>query len=191
MFFTQRLVLVEGLEDVAYIHSWLILTEHWEAYRRSGCHVVAVDGKSEMIRPAIIAQGLGIPVFAVVDADADKIEDPKNRTRHHRDNAALIRLFNGDENHLFPPTTCWLSNFVMWPSNLADTVNREFIEALGVQGAEQFEYMQNQASLECGNAGDLKKNAVYIGNLLERLKEAGVTSRSLDQLCERIITFGS
>ena len=189
MFFTQRLVLVEGLEDVAYIHSWLILTERWEDYRRSGCHVVAADGKSEMIRPVIIAQGLGIPVFAVVDADGDKIEKPENRTRHHRDNVALIRLFNGDENDLFPVTTCWLNNFVMWPSDLADTVEREFIEALGVQGAEQFEHMRNKASLECGNAAGLSKNAVYIGNLLELLKDAGVTSRSLDELCERIIAF--
>lgn len=189
MFFTQRLVLVEGLEDVAYIHSWLILTDRWEDYRRSGCHVVAVGGKSEMIRPAIIAQGLGIPAFAVVDADGDKIEKPQNRTRHHRDNAALIRLFNGDEADLFPVTTCWLSNFVMWPSDLADTVKREFIEALGVQGAEQFEHMRSEASLACGDAGDLGKNAVYIGNLLELLKQAGVTSRSLDRLCETIIAF--
>jgi putative ATP-dependent endonuclease of the OLD family len=189
MFFTQRLVLVEGLEDIAYIHSWLILTERWEEYRRSGCHIVAVDGKSEMIRPAILAQGLGIPVFAVVDADGDKILDPDVRTRHHRDNAALIRLFNGDVEHLFPVTTCWLGNFVMWPSNLADAVKREFVEALGVQGAERFEHMRNQASAECGDAGNLEKNAVYIGNLLELLKEAGVTSRSLDRLCEAIITF--
>ena len=189
MFFTQRLVLVEGLEDIAYIHSWLILTERWEEYRRSGCHIVAVDGKSEMIRPAIIAQGFGIPVFAVVDADADKIDDQRSRTRHHRDNVALIRLFNGDENDPFPVTTCWLSNFVMWPSNLADTVNGEFIEALGVQGPEQFKQMRHKAFLECGNAGGLEKNAVYIGNLLELLKQAGVTSRSLDQLCETIIAF--
>jgi putative ATP-dependent endonuclease of the OLD family len=128
-------------------------------------------------------------VFAVVDADGDQIEDPKNRTRHHRDNAALIRLFNGDDNHLFPVTTCWLSNFVMGPSNLGDTVKGEFIEALGVQGVEQFEDMRNQASIECGNAGGLEKNAVYIGNLLELLKEAKVTSKSLDRLCEMIIAF--
>ena len=191
MFFTQRLVLVEGLEDVAYIHSWLILTERWEAYRRSGCHVVAVGGKSEMIRPAIIAQGLGIPVFAVVDADGDKVADPNIRTRHHRDNIALIRLFNGDERDLFPVTTVWLNNLVMWPSDLAATVKREFIEGLGAQGAEQFENMRDKASLECGNAGELDKNAVYIGSLLELLKKAGVTSRSLDRLCESIITFGS
>jgi putative ATP-dependent endonuclease of OLD family len=79
----------------------------------------------------------------------------------------------------------------MWPSTLADTINREFIEALGVQGAEQFEHMRNQASAECGDAGGLEKNAVYIGNLLEFLKEASVTSRSLDRLCEQIIAFGT
>jgi hypothetical protein len=190
MFFTQRLVLVEGLEDIAYIHSWLILTERWEAFRGSGCHVVAVSGKSEMIRPAIIAKGFEIPVFAIVDADGDKIHKPEIRSRHHRDNLALIRLFKGDESVLFPITTYWTDDFVMWPSDLADTVNREFIEALGVQGAERFEHMRNGASLECGNAGGLEKNAVYIGNLLEQLKVAGVTSRSLDQLCDKIIAFG-
>ncbi len=189
MFFTQRLVLVEGLEDIAYIHSWLILTERWEEYRRSGCHIVEVGGKSEMIRPAIIALGLGIPVFAVVDADGDKIIKLENRTRHHRDNLALIRLFKGNESDCFPITTCWQGDFVMWPSTLADTVNGEFIEALGLQGTEQFEHMRNQACAECGDAGGLEKNAVYIGNLLELLKEARVTSRSLDQLCEQIIVF--
>src|SRR5439155_25536233 len=122
--------------------------------------------------------------------DGDKIIQPDNRTRHHRDNLALIRLFNGDENHFFPVTTCWLDNFVMWPSNLADTVRREFTEALGIQGAEQFEHMRNNASLECGNAGGLEKNSVYIGDLLEQLKLAGVTSRSLDELCDKIIAFG-
>ncbi len=57
MFFTQRLILVEGLEDVGYITSWLVLSDRWEAYRRSGCHIVPVNGKSEMIRPAISLRG--------------------------------------------------------------------------------------------------------------------------------------
>lgn len=191
MFFTHRLILVEGLEDVGYITSWLVLTDRWEDYRRSGCHIVHVDGKSEMIRPAIIAQGLRIPTFAIVDADGDKIIKPENRTRHHRDNRALIRLFGADEGDIFPVATIWLGNFVMWPSNLADTIEREFIVALGVQGAEQFEDMRNKASQACGNAGDLDKNMVYIGNLLRLLKERGVASQSLDKLCDIIVRFGA
>lgn len=191
MFFTQRLVLVEGLEDTAYIHSWLVLKGQWEAYRRSGCHIVPTNGKSEMIRPAIIAKGLGIPVLAVVDADADKIIRAENRTRHHRDNLALLRLFDGNEGDVFPVATIWLDKLVMWPSDLADTARREFIAALGIQGTERFEEMRNNASAACGNAGDLEKNAIYIGNLLALLHEAGVTSNSLDKLCERIIAFGT
>ena len=191
MFFTQRLILVEGIEDRAYIHSWLVLTDRWESYRRSGCHIVPTNGKSEMIRPAIIAKGLGIPVFAVADADGDKIEKSENRTRHHRDNIALLRLFKGDEGDVFPVATIWLDNLAFWPSNLADTIEREFIAALGVQGADRFEDMRNRASAMCGNAGDLGKNEVYIGNLLALLKEAGATSNSLERLCERIIAFGT
>jgi putative ATP-dependent endonuclease of OLD family len=191
MFFTQRLILVEGIEDRAYIHSWLILTDRWEAYRRSGCHIVPTNGKSEMIRPAIIAIGLRIPVFAVVDADADKIAKTENRTRHHRDNVALLRLFSGNEGDVFPVATLWLDNLVLWPSDLADTVKQEFIAALGVQGADRFEDMRTRACSMCGDAGDLDKNAIYLGNLLELLKEAGATSSSLDRLCDRIIAFGT
>jgi putative ATP-dependent endonuclease of the OLD family len=191
MFFTQRLVLVEGLEDLAYVNSWLVLTDRWEAYRRSGCHIVPVGGKSEMIRPVIIAQGLGIPTFAVVDADADKIGKPDIRTRHHRDNLALIRLFGANDGDLFPVTTLWLDNIVLWPSDLADIVEREFIVALGVQGAEQFEDIKNKTCIACGNAGDLQKNMIYIGTLLGLLYERGVTSRSLDRLCDAIIAFGT
>jgi putative ATP-dependent endonuclease of the OLD family len=104
---------------------------------------------------------------------------------------ALLRLFNGAEADLFPVTINWLDNFVMWPSDLADTVEREFVAALGVQGREKFEDIQNHARAECGNAGDLNKNAVYIGSLLAMLKDAGVTSTSLDRLCDRILSFGA
>jgi predicted ATP-dependent endonuclease of OLD family len=191
MFFTQRLVLVEGLEDVAYIHAWLVLTDKWQAYRRSGAYVVPANGKSEMIRPAIVAQGLQIPLLAVFDADADKIARPEVRTRHHRDNAALIRIFGGDDSDLFPTGILWLDNLVIWPSDLADQVEREVVAALGAQGAEQFVLMQNKARADAGNAGDLEKNVVYIGNLLAEIRASKATSLILDKLCDKVINFGS
>jgi energy-coupling factor transporter ATP-binding protein EcfA2 len=191
MFFTQRLVLVEGLEDVAYIHAWLVLTGKWQSYRRSGAYIVPANGKSEMIRPAIIAQGLQIPVLAVFDADGDKIAKPEERTRHHRDNTALIRIFGGDDSNLFPTGILWLDNLVIWPSDLADQVKREVIVALGPQGAEQFVLMQNRARAQAGNAGDLDKNAVYIGYLLAEIHASPATSAILDTLCDKVINFGS
>ena len=71
IFFTSRLILVEGLEDVAYIATCLQLMNQWDEYRRLGCHMVPANGKSEMPRPLVIAQCLQVPVFAVFDADGD------------------------------------------------------------------------------------------------------------------------
>jgi predicted ATP-binding protein involved in virulence len=191
MFFTQRLVLVEGLEDVAYIYSWMILTERWERFRNTGSHVVPANGKSEIIRPLIVAQGLNIPTFTIFDADGDKILKTENRTRHHRDNVALLRLLGGDENDVFPTGAVWGNRFVVWPSDLGQFVEREFIVSLDTQGKMKFDALKNKANAECGFAGDLGKNAIYIGTLLSLLKEENAVSSSLDQLCEKIIDFGA
>ncbi len=67
MFFTQKLTLVEGLEDVAYNQAWMVLTGRWDRFRRCGAHIVPANGKSELIRPVIIALGLEIPVLAIID----------------------------------------------------------------------------------------------------------------------------
>jgi hypothetical protein len=80
---------------------------------------------------------------------------------------------------------------VIWPSDLADQVKREVIVALGPQGAEQFVLMQNRARAQAGNAGDLDKNAVYIGYLLAEIHASPATSAILDTLCDKVINFGS
>jgi predicted ATP-binding protein involved in virulence len=200
MFFTQALVLVEGLEDVAYIEAWLVITGRWEEYRRRGIHIVPVNGKSELLRPAIIAAGLEIPVLVLIDADGDKLMRPNKLTKvmeivesikqdAERDNRALIRLFGGDETNLFPSGVIWLKQLVIWPSDLADTAKREFVLALGTQGAEKWDSICNKARADAGNAGGLDKNTVYIGHLLSRVHEQGVTSSALDALCNKILTF--
>jgi putative ATP-dependent endonuclease of OLD family len=144
-----------------------------------------------MIRPAIIALGLDIPLFAVFDADGDKIAKPDIRTRHHRDNLALVRLFGGNEADIFPVATVWAAKFVMWPSDLGDTIETEFVAALGVQGKERFDDIKNRANAQCGNAGDLEKNSIFISNMLSLVQDAGVTSKSLDQLCDAIMSFAN
>lgn len=201
MFFTQKLILVEGLEDVAYIHAWMVLTNQWDSFRKCGAHIVPVNGKSELICPVIIALGLDIPTLAIFDADGDKItktdatgvkvDNRSVRSDHERDNRALVRLLGGDEENLFPTGIIWRDNLVIWPSDLADTVKREFIVSLGPQGEAQLEAVENKARSDAGNAGGLEKNSIYIGCLLERLKEANGQSLSLDRLCEKILQFST
>jgi putative ATP-dependent endonuclease of the OLD family len=202
MFFTEKLVLVEGLEDISYIQSWMAATNRLDDFRSSRVHIVPVQGKSELIRPTIIALGLEIPVLVVMDADGDKllkldkktnqkVDSPEARADHTRDNRALARLMGEDETELFPAGVVWGANLVIWPSDLADIVKREFIVSLGAQGSERFAAIEQQARDDAGNAGDLGKNSMYIGYLLSHLHDANASSHSLDNLCEHILQFAN
>ncbi len=186
MFFTQRLVLVEGIEDCAYINSWLSLTHRLQEFRRRGVHIVAVGGKSELLRPAIIAVRMGVPLFLLFDADGDKISREEHKRSHERDNRALLRFLGGDENAVFPKEPVWGSNFAIWPNDFSSCIDAELFESLG---EDQYRNARDQAHARCGNAGGIKKHTMLVGAKLAFAHSAGARSKTLDQLCDAILRF--
>ncbi|MGF6465109.1 ATP-dependent nuclease [Paraburkholderia youngii] len=185
IFFAQKVILVEGIEDVAYINSWLTLTDRMPEFRKAGCHIVHVDSKSNILRPAIIAQQLEIPVFIVFDGDADCKEEHKHH--HVRDNTALLKLVGGDDKTPIPADTVWAGNYAIWRTNLGDTVDAELIEGMG---AEAYEKAKNEAHASYGNAKGLHKNPLLIGAKLALAVDNGGKSASLDKLCDLLLEFG-
>ncbi|PVY36825.1 AAA ATPase-like protein [Paraburkholderia silvatlantica] len=185
IFFAQRVILVEGIEDVAYINSWLTLTNRMPEFRKAGCHIVHVDSKSNILRPAIIAQQLEIPVFIVFDGDADCKEEHKHH--HVRDNAALLKLVGGDDKTPIPAETIWAGNHAIWRTNLGDTVDAELLEGMG---ANAYEKVKNEAHASYGNAKGLHKNPLLIGAKLALAVDNGGKSASLDKLCDLLLEFG-
>ncbi len=181
MFFTPNVIFVEGLEDVAYITTYMALLDLWEEYRRFGCHLIPVGGKSEMIQPLAIANCLEIPAFAVVDADGHE-ERCERRQQHEHDNLAILRLCGVANSDAFPASTLWHDRCVMWPSEIAKVVEHEI-------GAEQWKSVHAQADEEFGYTAGLRKNVLYIARTLELLWNAGSKSTSLEKLCETICTF--
>lgn len=186
MFFTQRLVLVEGPEDCAYINTWLALTNRLSDFRKRGAHIVAVGGKSELLRPAIIARHMEVPVFVMFDGDLDKIAKDEHRRSHERDNRSLLRFLGGDETKLFPDEPVWANDHVIWPKELADCADADLEASLG---ADEFLKAKNQAHARCGNGGGLKKHTMLIGAKLAFAHEAGGTSATLDKLCDHLLNF--
>lgn len=179
MFFAQRLVLVEGWEDVAYIHAWLSLTDRWELFRARGVHIVPVQAKHALLQPLLIAKGLEIPVLTIYDSDTGT-----NRPdEHRRDNTALLKALGGDEADPFPAEPVWAESYVAWSTNMGDTVRAE-IEAVAWGHAGDF------ASVQCGMAKDLTKNTLHIGARLAWLWDQGHKPESLDRLCDVIVNFG-
>lgn len=184
MFFSSRLVLVEGIEDLAYLTSYIQLMGKWDEYRRVGCHIVPVGRKSDMLQPLVIAKHLGIPTLVLFDGDTDKINTPERKALHERDNRALLKLAGGVDQDPFSPKTLWGKGFVMWTTDLATIVAADI-------GQDHWAAAQQKADLQYGQVGNLKKNMLHIGYKLAFSWDDGKRSAQLEQLCNTILDVGN
>lgn len=184
MFFAPKIVLVEGLEDAAYITAWLVLSDAWDDFRRYGAHIIPVNGKSYLVEPLIVAETLNIPAFAIFDADGN-ITNSSTRPKHEKDNKELLSILGGDPNIPFPSETVWADRFVQWASNLGATLRAEVGEA-------KWDRTFEKATKGLGNPeGSFLKNPVHIGDHLEILHSEGINLPSLDKLCKEIMRFSA
>lgn len=179
MFFSSGVVLVEGIEDAAYINSWLVLTGLYDEFRRKGYHIVQVAGKDKLISPTVVANLLGLKKFVVFDSDSDA--EPEYLQSHRSDNTALLKALGAHDHDPLPEETVWNDTFVQWSTNFGKIVESE-VERLAWDRAF------GKARRELGNPrGDFKKNPILIGHLLAELYADRVSIPSLQKLCEKLI----
>src|SRR5690554_2035441 len=178
MFFSRKLILVEGIEDVAYLTSYIQLMGRLSDFRRSGYHIIPVGGKNELLKPLAITKLLKIEVFVVCDADTDKTREDEV-TKHKKDNAAILYLLGHDVAENWPEADIRKSNLRMWKTNITDTVGPEF--------GEDWKKHEDQAALYYGNAGGLKKNPLAVSRALESAWNAGLKSATLQELVDSLL----
>ncbi|MFC1481099.1 ATP-dependent endonuclease [Candidatus Neomarinimicrobiota bacterium] len=187
MFFCKTLILTEGIEDVAYLSTYLMLTKRMDEFRMFGCHIVPEGGKSSLIKPLAVAKLLELPVFVIFDADTDKdqIVDPEKRnsevTKHKKDNRSILHLSNHKEIEEWPSGDVILNDLYMWKENLTKHIKNEL--------GENWKTYLDQARSDYGNAGDLDKNPLAIARGLEYAWKNDCRSDSLTKLVDDIISF--
>jgi len=182
MFFAARIVFVEGLEDSAYLTTYLHLLGLWDDYRRLGCHIIPTDKKSAMLQPLAVAASLGIPAFAIFDSDGEKPDKNGSREKHRKDNTAILKLCGVEAPDPFPSTTFWGSGVIMWPSEIGEVIEGEI-------GKVEWSRCQSEADAKYGYAGNLHKNILHIACSLETAWQAEKRSVSLQNACENIMKF--
>lgn len=181
MFFTRVLVLVEGLEDIAYITAYLHLLDLWEEFRRHGCHLVSADNKSHILQPLAVATRLQIPTFVVFDSDAEKKDRNGSRTKHEKDNKAILRLRGYADQSALPAETFWANDTVMWHSDIGTVVQGEL--------GEGFQKILEEERSGYGSIGGIDKTALFISGVLAKAWQNGLRSPSLERLSQRILDF--
>jgi len=187
IFFCNNLILTEGVEDVAYISTYLMLTENIMDFRKYGCHIVPVGGKSSIIKPLAMAKLLNISVFVVcyADTDKDQIEDEDRRKsevgKHKKDNRSILNLLEYVDLNEWPSDSIIKKDLYMWKTNLTKIIKNEFGEEWNTYLDSAYDYY--------GNPGGLKKNPLTIARALKSAWENDLKSNSLVKLVEDIITF--
>ncbi len=195
MFFTPILVLVEGLEDAAFLTSQMVLDGKEEEFRRLGCHIVPADGKSRLVQLRAVAKCLDIPVFTLFDADGNLCSAPAGATpdvehkaasargQHKPENDAIISLC-GASCQSFPVDTHVSQNLIVWKDNIGATVR-------GSVG-NTYKETENEVRSEEGlQESGLDKNAIFIGYVLDKLRSKGVVVTPLCVAVSSILGFAA
>ncbi|WP_341897262.1 AAA family ATPase [Ferrovibrio terrae] len=179
MFFSQYVLFVEGIEDAAYINSYLALTERMDEFRRAGIHIIPVNKKSEMIRPYLVAAAMKIPVFIMFDADADSEE--KHKPSHVRDNRLLLAISENQTVDPWPDETFWSSNTIMWRYQIGKSLEAD------ITNREAWKAAKEAAEKEYAHVGGLDKNVLAIGARLSAAWDAGEKFPLLEKVISAVL----
>jgi putative ATP-dependent endonuclease of OLD family len=182
LYFTRIAILVEGIEDIAFISTHLQLSDRWSQFREFGCHFVIGDGKTSLSRALAICKELDIPAFVVFDSDTHqkKANDIKN---NKRDNSCILRLCGLNDFDPLPSDNLWHSQGVMWKTTIADVVMEDFSK-------DVWEKTENNARNKMGFTDNVRrKNRLLIAATLEELSSEGKQSAILETLCEKLLGF--
>lgn len=182
MFFCSRLILVEGVEDLAYLSTYISLCGRGDDFRNCGCHIIPVGKKSELAKPIAIANQLNIPVYVCCDGDTDKTKDYEIPL-HKRDNLLIQNLMGVKNAEALPEHAVISNNLTMWSTNLTDVCSNDF-------GA-CWEEHQEKARQRYGHAGGLNKYPLAVAYALESAWNDKEESTRLRELVDRIIDWAS
>jgi predicted ATP-dependent endonuclease of OLD family len=180
MFFCKVLILTEGYEDVAYLTTYLELNNLLSDFRKFGCHIVPVGGKSELIKPLAMAKLLKIPVYVICDADTNKTE-PSEISKHKNDNKAILTLLGYTSEDEWPSSNLSKNGLMMWRTNITDQIHHE----LGAEWKSNLDV----ACAHYGNAGGLMKNPLVISRALESSWTKDIKSTFLTELSNDVVNF--
>ena len=177
MLFSEKIVLVEGLEDHAIFSAWIEICGLGYELRKRGVSIIPVNGKSNLLRPAIIATQLQIPTLMVFDCDNDC--DEKYKTENQRDNARNVEWSKQTNINPNDKDSVLSENLIFWPDNIQKSIF-EKVEATKLVKAKE------KARALCGHTKNLTKNTVWLGELLIIASEEKWDMTLLNTACNHI-----
>ena len=172
IFFAEKIILVEGQEDIAYIKSYLHISGKLQEFLNGRAHIISTNGKGDMIITVAIANLLKIPLFAIYDGD--KESGGANRK--------LLKLLGGDIQDSLSETTVWGDRFVQWSGKFEAVMKLDVDENIWKATLKEVESENEFKNIN-------EKNPMLIAMHLEKLQAQNKIPHSLETLIDKIIDF--
>ena len=201
MFFSNKVVFVEGAEDLAFLSVHFKLMDLWDELRAKGIAIIPVHSKSNLLRPYLIAQELKIESTLVFDCDFQNLQDigsnfprwddldqeEKNRQRkrkedleeNRRENMSLFKAAGRQAEDGFPDDCILEKGLIAWKQNIG-TSFRDDIDPDSYQTIKG----RLNGKFSVKNFG---KNEVFVSELVDSLWKEGQKSTKLMKVCELIL----
>lgn len=181
MFFCSKVVFVEGIEDEAILKAWMVCLNKWEMMREWRAHIIPVNNKSNLVRPAILAKLLALPCMVIFDSDGDE-DHSLRRAWHESDNLAILSALDVD-GVAFPEEAVFGECVVQWGTNFQSEIKREIESSV-------WDTAFGEARKALGNpSGNFQKNPILVGQLVAELHKAGIVPKVVEKLIEHLELF--
>jgi len=172
-FFADVAVLVEGEDDRAALLGTAFSMGY--DFESKGISVIPCMGKNNLDRPYIIFKKLGIRTYVVWDSDEGNKDTKPEANRY------LLRLMRQNEED-YPERVG--DDFSCFKKDLETTLENEI-------GKDIFEGILNsvQSILGLTNKDQALKNPVAIRSIIEKAKEHGKSSKTIEDIVRKIIAL--
>ena len=177
IFFSDFVVLVEGISDRAVIETYLRLSGKNDDLRRLGVNIIQAGGKSSLILLQLMLRQFEIPHFVVFDCDA---YDTKHHNDHRADNLTAFALANLQTTEAFPDSDIFGENLVAWQNDIEDALDSDLGEIK--QEADE------AGRTACGHLKKSNKKPFFIAACMDHAWEAGCRFPTLERLVDRIFS---
>jgi len=177
VFFAEKVVLVEGISDLACFESYLRLSGKKSAFQKSGTSIVVCEGKSSLALMLLIAKDFGIPNHVIFDCDSGS--DAQYHAQHIRDNDAIMSLAGYAALGKFPSAHVLEPNLTAWVDEIGKVLEDEY-------DADSAAF--NQAGSDAvGNLRSSKKNPLYVAAAMKAAWDAGRRFPVFEQVIDSVL----
>ncbi len=178
IFFADKVVLVEGISDLACFETFLRLSERKSAFQKSGAAIVVCEGKSSLALMLLIAKDFKIPCHVIFDCDSRC--DARYVADHIRDNDAILALAGYPKINAFPTAHVLEPNATAWFHDIEQVLEDEY-------AADSASF--NQAGCDAvGMLANSKKNPLYIAAAMKSAWDSGRRFNVLDAAVSSILS---